>query len=249
MSVFAPESFDLSSLPYLSLSDKRKLPSCPAVYFALSSKGRVLYIGRSVSLHERLRSHHRLPLLEALGGVKIAWLEQSNSFVLPRLETTLIKYFNPPLNRISSHLKKEKIEVLINELELTDKINKSNSIHTNERLTSHKQVQVERKLHSHFEDREWSPSELKELILKQAKSIEHLEERLADLKLTFQEQMQAHRQLTEALVEQAKVISDLSRTQSETNSRLAKVTVEQALTISKLSRTFKEIRYEDKAED
>jgi hypothetical protein len=183
-----------------------------------------LYIGRSVALHERLRSHHRLPLLEALGGVKIAWLEQSNSFVLPRLETTLIKYFNPPLNRISSHLNKEKIENLIKELDLTDSITKSNLIPINKRLTSQpskknelvNQIQAERKLHSHFGNGGWSPSELKELILEQAKSIEHLEEKLADLKLMFQEQMQAHRQLTEALVEQAKAISELSRTQAET---------------------------------
>lgn len=257
MSVFAPESFDLSSLPCLSLSDKHKLPSCPAVYFALSSKGRVLYIGRSVALRERLRNHHRLHLLEALGGVKIAWLEQSNPFVLPRLETTLIKYFTPPLNRISSHLSKDKIETLLKELDLNDKITKSDRIPINKCLKSQlskrhdlvNQIQTERKLHPHFEDGGWQPSELKELILEQSKSIEHLEERLADLKLMFHEQMQAHRQLTEALVEQAKAISELSRTQAETNSQLSKVTVEQAVAISKLSRALEETRYEDKAED
>lgn len=60
--------------------------------------------------------------------------------------------------------------------------------------------------------------------------------------------MQANCQLTEALVEQAKVISELSRTQAETNSQLAKVTVEQALTISELSSALEE-SYENKAED
>jgi len=220
MSVFASESFDLSSLPSLSLSDKRKLPSCPAVYFALSSKDRVLYIGRSVDIRERLRSHHRVPLLEALGGVKIAWLEQSNSLALPRLEKTLIKYFNPPLNKIPTNLNQEKCENLIKQLNLTDHVTKSNLIPINKLAHSQSrekneivnQIEAERKLYSSFGYEGWSPSEFKELILEQAKRIEHLEERLADLRLMFREQMQAHRQLTEALVEQAKAISELSRT-------------------------------------
>ena len=110
-------------------------------------------------------------------------------------------------------------------------------------------IQTESKLHSPFEPEWWSPSEFKEVILEQAKRIKHLEEKIADLRLMFQEQMQAHRQLTEALVEQAKVISELSRTQAETNSRLVEVTVEQALTISKLSCAFEETCDEDKAED
>ncbi len=73
----------------------------------------------------------------------------------------------------------------------------------------------------------------KEVILEQAKRINHLEEQIADLRLMFQAQIQVHRQLTETLVEQAKTISELSRTQAETNNRLVEVTVEQALTISK----------------
>ncbi len=239
MSVFSPESFDLFSLPYLSLSEKRNLPSCPAVYFALSSQGRVLYIGRSVDIRERLRSHHRVPLLEALGGVKIAWLEQRNSIALPRLERTLIKYFNPPLNKIPSYFNKEDSEKLIKHLTLTDcnyknnlvPINKLTSPQTNN-LVKQRRTEINLPLPSQHE--EWSSSDLKELILEQAKSIEHLKERLADLSLMF-EQMQTHRQLTEALVEQVKTISELSRIQAETNSQLSKVAVEQALAIRKLS--------------
>ncbi len=79
--------------------------------------------------------------------------------------------------------------------------------------------------------------------------IKHLEEKIADLQLMFQEQMQTHHQLTETLVEQAKVISELSRTQVETNSQLAEVTAEQALTISKLSSALEETHYRNKAED
>lgn len=258
MFALPPQSFDLASLPCLPLSDKGKLPRCAAVYFALSSHGRVLYIGRSIDIWERFKGgHHRLPLLEALEGVKIAWLKESDSLALRRIETILIKYFNPPLNRIPSYLKAEDTENLINYLTLNERTYKSNVIPLNKLLTSQQgktnelvnQVQAESKLHS-FSRSEWgSQSEFKEVILEQAKSIKHLEEEIADLRLMFQEQIQANRQLTEALVEQAKVISELSRTQAETNSRLAEVTVEQALTISELTSALEETHYENKAED
>ena len=205
-----------------------------------------MYIGRSVALYERWKRHHRVPLLETLGGVKVAWLEQSNSFALSRLEKTLIKYFNPPLNRLPLHLSKGNTETLIKELNLKDSINKNNLIPITKCMTSQPnrkdellaQIQTERNLHLHCGDGGWSPSEFKEIILEQAKSIEHLQERLSDLRLMFQEQMNAHRQLTEALVEQAKAISELSRTQAETNSRSK--SAQQALTSDKLSSILEE---------
>lgn len=256
MSVIAPESFDFSSLPCLPLSDKGKLPSCAGVYFALSSQGRILYIGRSINIRERLKGHHRVPLLVALGDVKIAWLKESNSLALRRIETILIKYFNPPLNKIPSYLKEEDTEKLIKYLTLTAHPPKSNVIPINKLLTSQpsntneliNQTQAESKLLSSFEHEWRSPSEFKEIILEQAERIKHLEEKIADLHLMFQEQIQTHHQLTETLVEQAKTISELSRTQAETNSRLAEVTVEQALTISKLSSALKETHYGNTSE-
>ena len=250
MSALAPESFDLSSLPSLPLSDKSKLPSYAGVYFALSSHSRILYIGRSINIRERLRGHHRLPLLEAFENVKIAWLKESDSLALQRIETIMIKYFNPPLNKIPSYLKEEDTEKLVKYLTLGDRTHKNNVIPINKLLTSQlsqtneflNQVETERKLHSPLEYGLSSQSDFKEVILEQAKRINHLEEQIADLRLMFQEQMQTHRQLTETLVEQAKTISELSRTQAETNNRLVEVTVEQALTISKLSSAQKETR-------
>ena len=243
MSMFAPESFDLSALPRLPLADKRELPNVSAVYFALSSRGRVLYIGRSVDLHERLRKHHRIPLLEALGGVKIAWLEQSNSSALLRLETILIKNFNPPLNKIPSYLKKEDSEKLLKALNLTD----SNLITTDKFVKSQLNQRDEpaNSLDSVAGQERWSPA-LKEVILQQAKSIDHLEATLADLKLKFQEQMRTQHQLSEVLVEQAKVITELLRVQAETNSQMSKVTVEQALTINKLTNVLEADHYKNK---
>lgn len=245
MSIFAPESFDLSALPRLPLADKRELPNTSAVYFALSSRGRVLYIGRSVDLCERLRRHHRVPLLEALGGVKIAWIEQSNSFALLRLETTLIQYFNPPLNKIPSYLKKEDSEKLLKALNLTDtdKFIKSQPNRTDEPVS-----QIQRGSSLYPSEQEGRASEFKQVILEQAQNIKHLEETVAELKLKFQQQMQSQHQLTEALVEQAKVITELLRAQTETNSQISQVTVEQALTISKLSSILKATHHEDTAD-
>lgn len=177
--------------------------------------------------------------------------------MLRRIETALIKYFNPPLNRIPSYLKEEDTEKLIKYLTLNARPHPSNVIPLNKILPSHSsktndlvnQIQTESKLHSLFGPGWGALSETKEVILEQAKSIKHLEEEIADLRLMFQEQMQAYRQLTEALVQQAKAITELSHTQAETNSRLSEVTIEQALTISKLSSALEETPYEDKAED
>ncbi len=240
MSALAPESFDFSALPSLLLSDKGKLPSCAGVYFALSSQGRILYIGRSINIQERLRGHHRLQVLKAFEDVKIAWLTESDSLALRRIETILIEYFNPPLNKIPSYLKEEDTEKLVKYLTLSDSDHtpKSNVIPINKFLTSQNQVETESKLDSLLKQELSSQSDFKEVILGQAKRINHLEDKIADLQLMVQEQMQVHRQLAETLIEQAKTISELSRTQAQTNSRLVEVTVEQALTISKLSSTL-----------
>ena len=219
MSAFTLETFDLSSLPYLPLSNKSKLPSCAAVYFALTVQGRVLYIGRSIDVRERLRRHHRVSLLEALGGVRIAWLKESNSLALRRIETALITYFNPPLNRIPTFITEEDTKSLIKCLTLNEHSHKSNIIPINKLLVApsqrdelDNQKQIENNLHPLFGSKYAVHPEFKEVSLEQAERIRHLEKEIADLRIMFQEQMQAYRQMTEALVEQAKVISELSRT-------------------------------------
>ncbi|PSB32255.1 GIY-YIG nuclease family protein [Chlorogloea sp. CCALA 695] len=260
MSALAPESFDFSSLPSLPLSDKGKLPNCAAVYFALSSHRRILYIGRSINIRERLRGHHRLALLKSFADVRIAWLTESDSLALRRIETILIEYFNPPLNKIPSYLKAEDTKKLVEYLTLNDRASaaasnrtpKNNVIPINKFLTSQSQtkeffnqVETENRLDSPFEQK-LSLSDFKEVTLGQEKRINHLEDKIAALQLMFEKQMQVHCQLTETLVEQAKTISELSRTQAETNSRLVEVTVEQALTISQLSSALQKFTTEAK---
>lgn len=243
MSALALESFNFSDLPSLPLADKEKLPSCAAVYFALSSYNRILYIGRSINIRERLRGHHRLALLKSFKDVKIAWLTESDPLVLRRIETILIEYFNPPLNKIPSYLKAEDTEKLVKYLTLGDRasaatsncVPKRNVIPIKNFSTSQSQaLEPGGLLPSSFEHELSSQSDFNKVTL-QTQKINHLEEKIADLQLMLQEQMQAYHQLTETLVEQAKTISELSRTQAETNSRLVEVTVEQALTINQLS--------------
>jgi len=91
-----PESLDLSTLPSMPLSDRRQFPSVSCIYFAMSS-GDVQYIGRSVNLQQRWIQHHRRQYLDA--NSNIAWLEISNIGLLSQIETALIEWFKPPLNR------------------------------------------------------------------------------------------------------------------------------------------------------
>ncbi len=220
MSAFSLLSFDLSALPCLPLSDRSKLPSCAAVYLALSAQGGVLYVGQSIDVRERLRRHHRVSLLEALGGVRIAWLKESNLSALRRIETALIKHFNPPINGIPSFLKEEDIENLIKYLAFNDCNVSSNVIPINKLLTSQSnqinelinQREIDSSLQSVYKSRRGTSSEFREVVLEQAERIKRLEQEIVDLRLMFQEQMQVCRQVTDALVEQAKVISELSRT-------------------------------------
>lgn len=85
----------------IPLSAKETLPSVPAIYFAVSAKTGLLYIGRAMDLNERWKFHHRLPQLEKYKDVRIAWITSLHFTidVLSDLEATYIKEFIPPLNQ------------------------------------------------------------------------------------------------------------------------------------------------------
>ncbi len=88
---------DPLALPSLLLTDRSQLPVCPAVYFALDGD-HVLYVGRSGNLQQRWMAHHRYNQLKEFNNVRIAWLECSDTNLLPEIEAALIKYFQPSLN-------------------------------------------------------------------------------------------------------------------------------------------------------
>jgi DNA-binding Xre family transcriptional regulator len=95
-----PETINLSVLPYLSIEQRKDLPSVSGIYFAIDSLGNIQYIGRSFNIRQRWLSHHRTKELVAICGVKIIWLEISEVSLLPEIETALIEWFNPPLNGV-----------------------------------------------------------------------------------------------------------------------------------------------------
>lgn len=88
----------LSELPNISLVDKRHLPSCQCVYLAYQGD-QVFYVGQSLNLAKRWKQHHHYSTLEAMGSVRIAWLEVSNASSLLKIESALIEWFKPILNK------------------------------------------------------------------------------------------------------------------------------------------------------
>lgn len=96
---FLPESIDLSSLPSILLSERRKLPHLAGIYICITPDKAILYIGRSINIAKRWLQHHRYPELRVVSDIRIAWVEVSDASLLPGIETALIKYFSPPLNR------------------------------------------------------------------------------------------------------------------------------------------------------
>lgn len=93
---------NLLQLPSRLLSQRDQLPSCPAIYFALDSKDRILYIGRAINLVERWRDHHRLDQLTRIGKrspVRLSWLDCSGQAAqLGVREAHYISVYNPLLN-------------------------------------------------------------------------------------------------------------------------------------------------------
>lgn len=89
---------DPLQLPSVCLSRVKELPTCTAIYFAIDSQNRILYIGRASNLFERWKNHHRQgELEEKYKSVKIAW-QIWNEESLNEAEAYLIKYFQPLLN-------------------------------------------------------------------------------------------------------------------------------------------------------
>lgn len=87
-------------LPSVQLCELKNLPSCTAIYFAIDSDNRLLYIGQATNLAARWKNHHRQYQLEEIDKkypVKIAWIAWNDSG-LAEAEKYLIKKFHPLLN-------------------------------------------------------------------------------------------------------------------------------------------------------
>lgn len=95
-------TLSLSSLPALPLPQRNRLPEHPAIYFAIDSKERVLYIGKASNLLGRWKEHHRLEQLSRIhkrSPVHLAWLDCSQMQEhLDAMEKYYIGLYQPLLN-------------------------------------------------------------------------------------------------------------------------------------------------------
>lgn len=88
----------ISTLPSLAFVHRRDLPAIPAVYFVLSDRLDVLYIGQTANLFERWRSHHRALQMQD-GAYRIHWMQVHNEIERSTIERQAIDYFRPVWNR------------------------------------------------------------------------------------------------------------------------------------------------------
>lgn len=87
-------------LPSVALPDRFMLPAQKGIYFALTDRREVIYIGKAKCLVSRWKKHHRLADLESIGNIYIAWITYNNivDTELFRLEQEYIIHFHPHLN-------------------------------------------------------------------------------------------------------------------------------------------------------
>jgi GIY-YIG catalytic domain len=87
-------------LPSIPFTQRHLLPECPGIYFAVSEKSTLLYIGQTRNLHDRWIRHHRMQQLIEHECIFIKWyicsLDQ-----LHTLEAQFIRQFQPLLNVVS----------------------------------------------------------------------------------------------------------------------------------------------------
>ena len=86
----------LAMLPSTPIASLEYLPNIPGVYFVVDSQGSVLYVGRSIKMRNRLKSHHRKDKFDAVEGAKVAYLVVEAS-LLEAVEEEMINHFDPLL--------------------------------------------------------------------------------------------------------------------------------------------------------
>lgn len=84
---------EVAALPSVPFASRGMLPPIPAIYFALSDTGEVLYVGQSTDVRRRWKEHER----HGPEMVKIAWLPCTPRR-LTALERAIILALRPRLN-------------------------------------------------------------------------------------------------------------------------------------------------------
>ena len=92
------EPIDIAALLSVAWEEHAQLPDCPAVYFVFDGHQTLLYVGKTLSLAARWRSHKHKQELQARGATRLAWLPLS-PLVLDMVEALLIEHLGPLLNK------------------------------------------------------------------------------------------------------------------------------------------------------
>ena len=99
------ENIEINKLPSVDFEDRNQLPEVSGIYFAIDSNDNIQYIGRSINIRQRLKTHNRKQQLSNMSGIRIAYLEVSDTSLLDDIEQALINYFDPYLNGTGNYRK------------------------------------------------------------------------------------------------------------------------------------------------
>lgn len=94
-----PSAIAISSLPSMTLSLTKQLPTIPALYFCVSGGKQILFIGIAGNLNQRFTQHHKAEQLKNFPHVKIHWLELKRDDLSFELEQQFIQFHDPVFNR------------------------------------------------------------------------------------------------------------------------------------------------------
>lgn len=96
---YNPKVINVSELPSSLITNRGSLPSVASVYLVIDTSGKVRYVGQAKDLRRRWSAHNKAYEFGLLGvGVRVAWIEISDTALLSEIEKALIRHFLPDLN-------------------------------------------------------------------------------------------------------------------------------------------------------
>jgi hypothetical protein len=101
--------FSIKKLAKVLISDPENLPESPGIYFICDAAYRVWYIGKSINLRERHKSHNRLEDFKANKAQWICYLAWNDEEDINDWEQEAIAKYTPVLNY---HHKPEELPII-----------------------------------------------------------------------------------------------------------------------------------------
>ncbi len=90
---------EILALPSVTYGQRRDLPDCSGVYFAVIDQESLAYVGSTGSLRDRWRCHDKRRELLAMGELQVHYVVCPDDFPSNFIEQDVIEAFSPPLNR------------------------------------------------------------------------------------------------------------------------------------------------------